>query len=431
MSIKRDKKTVKVITILSGILFFGLVMGIVIFSLPDTKRGKTDKDESVAEAESTTAHIKEETAAPETEKDTEPQTEPPKEPPTEKETEPEPTEPETEEEAISIDLIAFGDNLLHKGIFDWNMMLNGDYRITSAYENIKDMVASADIAVVNQETVIGGIDLGLHDYPRFNAPYDAADVLHELGFDVVTTANNHIYDMGVQGIINQIDYFTNNYPDILLTGTYKTAEERAQIPIFEAKGIKVAFLNYTYGHNRFEKGDVIVNMLDTDQVTADIVRAKEAADFVCVCVHWGEENKKVENEQQQALAQLMSDYGADLIIGTHPHVVQNVTVLTGKDGNSTLCYYSLGNLVSLQHTTPTMLGGVAKVTFTKVGDAKAITAFDYDFVVTQWDAMHGGCRVIPWKDYTPELAAEHGMPSFDKTFSYDTLAAIVEKYRLK
>ena len=127
----------------------------------------------------------------------------------------------------------------------------------------------------------------------------------------------------------------------------------------------------------------------------------------------------------------MSDYGADLIIGTHPHVVQNVTVLTGKDGNSTLCYYSLGNLVSLQHTTPTMLGGVAKVTFTKVGDAKAITAFDYDFVVTQWDAMHGGCRVIPWKDYTPELAAEHGMPSFDKTFSYDTLAAMVEKYRLK
>ena len=159
MSIKRDKKTVKVITILSGILFFGLVMGIVIFSLPDTKRGKTDKDESVAEAESTTAHIKEETAAPETEKDTEPLAEPPTEPPTEKETEPEPTEPETEEEAISIDLIAFGDNLLHKGIFDWNMMLNGDYRITSAYENIKDMVASADIAVVNQETVIGGIDL--------------------------------------------------------------------------------------------------------------------------------------------------------------------------------------------------------------------------------------------------------------------------------
>jgi poly-gamma-glutamate synthesis protein (capsule biosynthesis protein) len=158
-----------------------------------------------------------------------------------------------------------------------------------------------------------------------------------------------------------------------------------------------------------------------------VARAREQADYVVVAMHWGEENQTTPTDEQYRLARLLADAGVDLVIGTHPHVVQPVEVLTGVDGHQTIVYYSLGNLVSLQHAAGNMLGGAAEVTATFVDGVLQDSTYEYSFVVTQWDENHAGSHVYPWESYTPELAAVHGITQFDASFSYEALSQMIEQ----
>jgi poly-gamma-glutamate synthesis protein (capsule biosynthesis protein) len=328
---------------------------------------------------------------------------------------------------VRLHLIAYGDNLLHKGISEYSQLPDGSYDFSSIYSDISATVSAADIAIVNQEVPVGGVELGISGYPNFNAPHEAVNALAGAGFDVLTLATNHMLDKGADGVISTLNYIRQTFPDILTTGAYLSAEEREIVPVTEVSGIRVAFLNYTYGLNGNDSARVFINVIQDDLILADVARAREQADYVVVAMHWGEENQTTPTDEQQRLARLLADAGVDLVIGTHPHVVQPVEVLTGADGHQTIVYYSLGNLVSLQHAAGNMLGGVAEVTATFVDGVLQDSSYEYSFVVTQWDENHAGSHVYPWESYTPELAAVHGITQFDASFSYEALSQMIEQ----
>jgi poly-gamma-glutamate synthesis protein (capsule biosynthesis protein) len=417
MNVERDRKILSFIMVATGVLIFVLVIGIVIFSLPDTTG---TYDPSQVETTGIT---------PETEK------------PTEETDVTFRTDDETKTEAagiiqasteisvepVRLHLIAYGDNLLHKGISEYSQLPDGSYDFSSIYSDISTTVSAADIAIVNQEVPVGGVELGISGYPNFNAPHEAVNALAGAGFDVLTLATNHMLDKGADGVISTLNYIRQTFPDILTTGAYLSAEEREIVPVTEVSGIRVAFLNYTYGLNGNDSARVFINVIQDDLILADVARAREQADYVVVAMHWGEENQTTPTDEQQRLARLLADAGVDLVIGTHPHVVQPVEVLTGADGHQTIVYYSLGNLVSLQHAAGNMLGGVAEVTATFVDGVLQDSSYEYSFVVTQWDENHAGSHVYPWESYTPELAAVHGITQFDASFSYEALSQMIEQ----
>lgn len=417
MNVERDKKILSFIMAATGVLIFVLVIGIVIFSLPDTtgEMSSTQTESAVSETETTADEAATEQS-------------------TEADSADEETEGEDAQDAaglpaepVSIHLIAYGDNLLHKGISEYSQLEDGSYDFAPIYTDIAADVAAADIAIINEEVVLGGTELGISGYPNFNAPHEVVDALVNTGFNVMTLATNHVLDKGAEGVTSMLDYIRTNFPDMLTTGAYLTDEERDCIPIKEVSGVRVAILNYTYGLNGHDSQQVIINEIQEELMCSDIAKARAEADYVVVCMHWGEENQMEPTGEQRQLAALLADAGVDLVIGTHPHVVQPVEVLTGADGHQTLVYYSLGNLVSLQHETANMLGGVADVTVT-VQDGQLLSIdYDYSFVVTQWDENHADSHVYPWEDYTEELAAAHGMPQFDASFSYEALADIIAR----
>lgn len=411
MNAERDKKILSFIMMATGILFFVLVIGIVIFSLPDTtgEMETSQVERSLPETKNTADEpSKEATIADDETKET-----------GEQEAAGIPAEP------VTVHLIAYGDNLLHKGISDYSQLEDGSYYFVPVYSDISVAAAAADIAIINEEVVLGGTELGISGYPNFNAPHEVADALAGAGFDVMTLATNHVLDKGAEGVTSMLNYIRTACPDMLTTGAYLSAEERDIIPIREVSGVRVAFLNYTYGLNGHDSERVIINQIQEDLMLSDIAKAHAEADYVVVCMHWGEENQMEPSGEQRRLAALLADAGVDLIIGTHPHVVQPVEVLTGAEGHQTLVYYSLGNLVSLQHETANMLGGVADVTITMQDGQLLSTDYEYSFVVTQWDENHAGSHVYPWSNYTPELAAAHGIRQFDASFSYEALADII------
>jgi poly-gamma-glutamate synthesis protein (capsule biosynthesis protein) len=416
MNVERDRKILSFIMVATGVLIFVLVIGIVIFSLPDTTG---TYDPSQVETTGIT---------PETEKPTE-ETDVTFRTDDETKTEAAGIQASTEisVEPVRLHLIAYGDNLLHKGISEYSQLPDGSYDFSSIYSDISATVSAADIAIVNQEVPVGGVELGISGYPNFNAPHEAVNALAGAGFDVLTLATNHMLDKGADGVISTLNYIRQTFPDILTTGAYLSAEEREIVPVTEVSGIRVAFLNYTYGLNGNDSARVFINVIQDDLILADVARAREQADYVVVAMHWGEENQTTPTDEQQRLARLLADAGVDLVIGTHPHVVQPVEVLTGADGHQTIVYYSLGNLVSLQHAAGNMLGGVAEVTATFVDGVLQDSSYEYSFVVTQWDENHAGSHVYPWESYTPELAAVHGITQFDASFSYEALSQMIEQ----
>lgn len=193
-------------------------------------------------------------------------------------------------------------------------------------------------------------------YPMFNSPQDVGYDLQELGFDVVGIANNHMLDKGAKGLEKTIAFW-KNMEGVLLIGGYDSREDYDTVRVLEKNGIKIAFLAYTYGTNGLTKAassPVVIPYINEDDITRQVAAAKNAADAVIVSVHWGDEGSFKPNDAQKRTAQLFADCGVTAIIGHHPHVIQPVEWITGKNGNKTLCVYSLGNFAGraglrLQH----------------------------------------------------------------------------------
>lgn len=280
-----------------------------------------------------------------------------------------PTEPPFE--PVSIDLIMVGDILAHEGVYKSGYFDDGTVNFDHIFAHTKDDIQAADIAIVNQEVVLGGLELGLSGYPCFNSPYELGDSLVNAGFNVVLHATNHALDKHATGVDNTLNYWKNNHPEIPILGIHDesfTDYDTQDIYVYEQDGVKIAILNYTYGTNGIPTPDgrpLIVNMLDEEHIKTDVAKAKELADFVIVCPHWGTEYVYTPDYSQKRWTQLFYDLGVDLVIGTHPHVIEPVEWITSEDNDHRmLVYYSLGNFVSNQSEKPRMLGAMAKVTIT-------------------------------------------------------------------
>lgn len=260
----------------------------------------------------------------------------------------------------SAHIVATGDIMCIAGQLS-AAQVSGGWNFDYVFADIAPVLQGADYAIGNLETVVAGKEAGVTAFnqpgsPVINAPDEFADAVQKAGFDMVAMANNHCFDKGEEGVIKTLNAMAKR--GVFRSGTYAYDSERPYMPIVSIKGMRVAFLSYTKPINRGRsllEGELsyMVNLLTPEKVEQDIATVKErGADFVVVYTHWGKENTSELTAFQTETAQAIADAGADVIIGSHPHVVQGVEYLDGPDGKKVLVCYSLGNLVSSMGKVP-------------------------------------------------------------------------------
>ena len=327
------------------------------------------------------------------------------------------TEKTTKDEVVDVTFSAVGDNLIHGAIYYYNNDGNGHYEFKDIYEHTNYLTQNADISYINQETICGGTELGLSHYPSFNGPYEVLDAVNSAGFNWMAASSNHTMDAGTQGILNQLNYMKTHYPNITITGSHASEEDAKKLQIIEIKGVKFGVLGYTYGLNGYmlpEGKEYMIDLIDKDKIKKDVTALKKVSDVVVVSMHWGQEYQFAPNDEQKELAQFLSDLGVDVIIGEHPHVIQPMDYVTGKNGNKTLVIYSLGNFLSAQDQADNMLGGMARFTIQYNKTKKKTTIKDVEFwpTVTYIGGNFQSYRTYVLKDYTNELAATHTLTTY-------------------
>ena len=343
--------------------------------------------------------------------------------------EPEPTTPPT------IQIVMVGDMLMHGRVMESGLKEDGTYNFDHLFVNVKDTIENADLALVNQETILGGTELGLSGYPAFNSPYELGDSLVDAGFDVILHATNHTLDKGKKGVQNCMNFWDTNYSDIAYLGINKSQEEQdTDIYIYEQEGIRIAILNYTYGTNGIPTPSdmpYIVNYLNEDKIIQDLKYAEENSDFTIVCPHWGTEYVLSATDSQKKWADIFMENGADLVIGTHPHVIEPIEMLTDENDNEMLVYYSIGNFVNGtsgtgEGTTNRMVGGIADITISlDENDETYIEKYDVIPIVCHIDEKTE-YTVYYLSDYTEELAKENHILSQDPSFSLEKCNKLIE-----
>lgn len=341
---------------------------------------------------------------------------------------PEPSVPEP----VTVRLKAVGDNLIHSSIYEQAYKRSGGngYDYDAAYENVKDLFSDADIASINQESIIAPA-FGPSTYPMFNATPELGDLMLEMGFDVFNLANNHCLDKGEAGVYSSLDYWAER-PEAVTTGVYRNQEDFEKIRTMEAQGVTFSFIGITELTNGLylPAGSEAVILLgsDEDVIQERIQKAKEISDVCVVNIHWGNEYTHTPTDRQRELAQKMSQWGADIILGHHPHVIQPIEYLEREDGSQTLVAYSLGNFISAQDSAARMIGGMLDVDITKDFESESISITRCEFVpiITHFDRGFANNRLYPFSQYTEELAASHGVRAYSPEFSRDYILKTVQ-----
>lgn len=329
-------------------------------------------------------------------------------------------------EEPEITLVMVGDMLMHLKVTQSGMWEDGSRNYDHIFEHVKDDISAADVAIVNQEVILGGEELGFSGYPMFNTSYALGDAIVDAGFDVVLHATNHTMDKGKTGLMNCINYWKDNHPETTVLGIHETEEDSEDIYVYEQDGMKIAILNYTYGLNGLPQPSDMpfaVSLMDENKMARDLDKANEIADFTVVCPHWGTEYQTKESENQHMWCQFFMEHGVDLVIGTHPHVIQPVEMWEDEDGNQMLVYYSIGNFINSTADSGTgigkrVVGGMAQVRLGMDESGKVvIKEYDVEPLVTQIQRGPGAMTTYRLEDYTEELAKENQMSGRDSTFS--------------
>lgn len=314
-----------------------------------------------------------------------------------------------------------GDNLIHDTVYKDALQADGSYDFRNMYADVKEVISKSDIAFINQETILGGVELGLSGYPTFNSPTEIAKNLEDTGFNLVNLATNHCLDKYEDGIANELSAFAAT--NMIYNGIYTSEEAYNTIPTFQKKGITFSFLAYTYGTNGIEAPNSYnVSYFDDEKIKNDVAKAKEISDVIIVSAHWGDENTFVPNDYQQHYAQLFADLGVDVVIGTHPHTIQPVEWLDGAEGNQTLVVYSLGNFIGGMLTTDNAIGGMISFDFVKKAKTAKVsiqnvvwTPMMIHFEGNQNNILEERYHYKAYqvKHYTEELAAKHVLNGFE------------------
>ncbi len=349
-------------------------------------------------------------------------------------------EKEEEEEAgtpTEIELVMAGDMLMHSKAIESGEMADGTYNYDAIFEHTKEKFEAADLAIANQETLTGGSELGLSGYPEFNIGYEFGDALVNAGFNVIAQANNHAQDMGEEGLLNCLNFWESEYPDIYLTGIHRGTEENSDpLCLIPFGDVTIGILNYTDPMNKkVDLTETSVDRLDDEsKIKEDIERGKEQSDFLIVLPHWGEEYKTNPSDDQKKWADVFLKNGVDLVIGAHPHVVEPVEMMEDDDGHKMLCYYSLGNFVEYPNLD-TKEDGVCKYALGAVADVKlkvedgkiSIDDYSAEPVISHIVSGAGNLTVYFLNDYTEDLAKENELSSVDSSFSIDFLKSFFKE----
>ena len=301
----------------------------------------------------------------------------------------------------SADVFMVGDALLHGAVYK-QAEENGVYDFSGMVEVLGDIVAKYDLAFYNQETILGGTELGLSTYPTFNSPQEFGDAMMDLGFNLVSLANNHTMDRGQKALAASHEYWEKQ--DALTAGSYASFEERNTVEVRSINGITYTLLAYTYGTNGIpvpEGKEYLCNVYTEEMLVEDITAAREMVDVLIVSMHWGVEYTHTPTDEQKQLASLLADLGVDLVIGHHPHVIQPVEWI-----GDTLVYYSLGNLISAQDGTPRLIGMMGAVSIekkiTKDGTEVHLHDAKGDLIYTSYNANYGNLKLKTF-DQLPEM----------------------------
>ncbi len=314
------------------------------------------------------------------------------------------------EQPVTLQMLSVGDNLIHDGIYEQaNRRAGGNgYDFSFCYSRIKDTVAAADIATINQETIIAK-SYAPSGYPLFNSPQELGEEVCKTGFDVVSLANNHMLDKTSKGLSEAIAFW-DAQEGIVHTGAYKDKEDLERVEYIEKNGVKIGLVGITQYTNGLSlpKDSALQIIYSDDRATIErkIKAAKAACDVVLVNVHWGSEYTTDPSSEQRALARQMADWGANVIIGHHPHVLQPVEWLDNADGSRTLVAYSLGNFISQQNTAARVIGGMLHYSLTVDKADGRVTVGDVRFepIVTHYVARAHDVQIYPLSQYSDALA---------------------------
>ncbi|MBQ7136461.1 MAG: CapA family protein [Bacilli bacterium] len=271
-------------------------------------------------------------------------------------------------EENKLSLIMAGDVLIHSSVYD-DAYEDGSYNFDKMLSLIKPITKDYDLAFYNQESILGGTKLGLSSYPAFNSPQEVGEAFASAGFNLVSLANNHTLDLGKKGVTNSNDYWKTK-KGILTSGSYNSLSERDNIQIKEKNGIKYALLAYTTTTNGIAPtNSYYVNVYSEKQVEKDIKKIRGKVDLLLVSMHWGEEYNSGITDEQNKIANYLSNLEVDIIIGHHPHVIEPVDYI-----GDTLVIYSLGNFLSGQEGIDKRIGLMVSVDIEKEGAEITISA---------------------------------------------------------
>lgn len=347
---------------------------------------------------------------------------------------------EEEEKTYKLSMVMVGDNLIHSSIYkDANKLAGYDgYDFKPMITMIKDKVKGYDLAYYNQETILGGSELGLSDYPTFNSPYEAGDAMLDAGFNMVSLATNHTIDRGEKAVLNSCEYWKSK-TGVLTAGSYCSEEERNEIKVMEKNDITYTMLNYTYGTNGIaipEGKDYLVNVWPMDYnadygegyeafketVKKDVERVRDKVDVLIVAMHWGVEYTHTPTKYQKDAAEFLASLGVDIVIGTHPHVVQPVEWI-----DDTIVFYSLGNFISAQEQSDNynkMVGLMSSLDITKTvkGDDVDIKIdnINNELIFTYYQGYRN-FKVIPFSEINSTY-----LPTYESV--YNEYSEVVKMY---
>lgn len=352
---------------------------------------------------------------------------------------PAPTPVPTPEPTPTVETVRFsatGDNLIHDGIFLQARKRgeNGSYDFSEAYEPMRDFYKDFDVNWLNQETLVNDA-FEPSGYPLFSTPGDITDALYDLGFRVFSMSNNHSYDKGAEGIASSLEHWAAMPDDVAYMGFYNldTYDDYVYQTV---NGITFGYLSYTEYTNGLptpsDSNYGVVYLDDRDTIAKQIADMRPNCDVLVVSCHWGVEGSHDTTEFQTETAQWLADQGVDLVIGTHPHVTQTAQWLTGANGNQTFVAYSLGNFINAQSQPDNMIGAILDITFQKTTQPDGSTSIEMldpklHGVVTQYEDGYQNIRVYPYRDYTDELGAAHGLFTLTRAQIEETLRNSIDE----
>jgi poly-gamma-glutamate synthesis protein (capsule biosynthesis protein) len=333
---------------------------------------------------------------------------------------------EEEPPVYSLTFIAAGDNLFHESLINSHLK-NGVYDFSPIYTEVKSIIQNADLAFINQETVMAGESFGYSGFPAFNTPQSLAKTHADTGFDIINLANNHAMDKGASGLNSTLDYL-NTIKEFTVIGARK---EGLSARIITKNDITLGFLAYTFSLNGISlprDNPNLVSMIDRKKMEEEITLLRPLCDFLIVSVHWGEEYTLQPVKDQIDLAFFLSQQNVDLIIGHHPHVLQRVEKLPRPDGKETLCYYSLGNFASHQRERERIIGGMISLTFVKQPTGElSITNYGIIPVITHFDRSFNSTKIYPLYSYTEELLNVHALKNYGSGLSFDFFNTVTDR----